>query len=616
MLNKALPSMMTAVNWRAEEASNVHSQLSAKQWGNSPYHLGYTSENLGAYPEALTVVFNNNPQVISQSAQLNFDTNYTKELLIEAFQSYYKNLGEEDRRTLFQPLLDSYQEAILAGQAPLLDDKKNLKALYTELSAAAKASDWHLLKSLYSKFQAQDIQPSYQIISWRQKLSNDVDNKDWGSFISSSLRRDINRGSLDTLIPRLEEAVIKAQEDNDLLPGEPEKKEALIVEMQHWIATFAQSEQKDKEFAFQRSQIDQALSMSTCYEERLAMANVQLLSQKLAIGNKLKPLGLELWLTSAKLNKPAIDETQPLSNQEKLLVWASNLPVFKAELLIPRLDDSPKLYLLLADADKGRPEVLAKVATNPGLIYGISKAHYEYILANPYEAIQNPDFAWMRSIPFFVLLAVQSNGLALSLADSRLKEDHAIVLAAVTQNSNALHEANPKFRKDPTIILKAVIQNGTALEYADDELKKDRNIVLAAVTQNGDALYYADDELKKDRDIVLAAVTQNCNALHATEYQFTNDRAVVLAFVTQDGNLLSYTAFELRKDKAIVSAAVTQNGNALQYADDELKNDKVFILNLLNSLGRGTDNALAVFQHISQTLQEDPDVLEAAGYSY
>jgi len=101
-----------------------------------------------------------------------------------------------------------------------------------------------------------------------------------------------------------------------------------------------------------------------------------------------------------------------------------------------------------------------------------------------------------------VLMAVQSNGLALQFAKPEFTSDKDILRTAVKENGLALEFVDKSLIKDDPelyfeIVSIAVKQNGLALEFTTPDLKNNIEIVELAYNQDPESLQFASNRLKK-----------------------------------------------------------------------------------------------------------------------
>ncbi len=109
-----------------------------------------------------------------------------------------------------------------------------------------------------------------------------------------------------------------------------------------------------------------------------------------------------------------------------------------------------------------------------------------------------------------MLKSVKKNGIYLSLANDKLKDDRDIVLEAVRNIGWSLEYASEKLKDDKDIVLEAVRNSGQSLEYASARLMDDKDIVSEAVKNQGWALEYASKRLQSDTDIKFLTLESIC----------------------------------------------------------------------------------------------------------
>lgn len=194
----------------------------------------------------------------------------------------------------------------------------------------------------------------------------------------------------------------------------------------------------------------------------------------------------------------------------------------------------------------------------------------------------------------------------LKRAPKAAKRDWETVLASVAKQGLTLVHAKRELKDDRDFILEAVAVNGQALGFVNPEFQDDRRVVLAAVTQDGLTLRHATAQLRADREVVLAAVTQHGLALRFATRQLKSDREVVLAAVAQHGLALAHAAPALTCDVGVVQVAVAREGLALRHADIGPRSNRELVL-------KAVVRTASALQYVAQELQQDPEVLRAAG---
>ena len=118
---------------------------------------------------------------------------------------------------------------------------------------------------------------------------------------------------------------------------------------------------------------------------------------------------------------------------------------------------------------------------------------------------------------------LQIDGLGLQLIPTHLQTSND-VLMAVQSNGLALQFAKPEFTSDKDILRTAVKENGLALEFVDKSLIKDDpelyfEIVSIAVKENGLALEFTTPDLKNNIEIVELAYNQDPESLQFASHR-------------------------------------------------------------------------------------------------
>lgn len=168
----------------------------------------------------------------------------------------------------------------------------------------------------------------------------------------------------------------------------------------------------------------------------------------------------------------------------------------------------------------------------------------------------------------FVEKAVKINGLSLTLAADKFRQDRELILSAAENSGDSLYfylNLPSALKNDFEFMQKLLSLNGGFLKQMKFELfnpftAEEKQLILTAVEQN----YEAADHIKNSGNFAL-----------------NNDKEFVLALVKTDGRVLKFVGNDFKVDEEIVIAAAKNTYRAFEYASHRLRTDENFVLKLL-----------------------------------
>ena len=175
----------------------------------------------------------------------------------------------------------------------------------------------------------------------------------------------------------------------------------------------------------------------------------------------------------------------------------------------------------------------------------------------------------------FLLAAVRTNGMVLSLASPEQRRAKDLVMAAVAECPSALEHAAPELRDDPDVARMAV-QHRMGMRYVSllsEACAANRDVAIEAVGHWGCALEWVAPELHSDLGVVTRAIRKDPRSIIFASAAMRDTREVVLLAVRQMGQLLAHASPRLKNDREVVFAAVTTTGSALCFANVRFRGD-------------------------------------------
>ena len=118
-----------------------------------------------------------------------------------------------------------------------------------------------------------------------------------------------------------------------------------------------------------------------------------------------------------------------------------------------------------------------------------------------------------HGVKAFALAAVRRSGLQRDEIVAPMRDDPDVVAAAYAAGSvPGVVQGTTSLDLERELTLKAMVKNGLVLSLASDRMRDDRELVLRAVRKHGSALQFASARLRDDKEVVLAAVRRDPNA--------------------------------------------------------------------------------------------------------
>ena len=195
--------------------------------------------------------------------------------------------------------------------------------------------------------------------------------------------------------------------------------------------------------------------------------------------------------------------------------------------------------------------------------------------------LNRPDLKEFRGDKEIALLAVQTNGGALSYCSKELQDDKEIVMASLASSVKShwsfeqLSHVSPRLLADREVA-QYVLYNSRQdhLQHFSEDIRADKNLIVASNT----SIRYASEEIKADRAVVAAAVVYRANDLEWANDTFKDDKEIVLSSVSQSGYMLEHASAKLKDDAEVVMTAVKGCPSALEHASPRLRNNLEIVL--------------------------------------
>lgn len=186
--------------------------------------------------------------------------------------------------------------------------------------------------------------------------------------------------------------------------------------------------------------------------------------------------------------------------------------------------------------------------------------------------------------------------------------DREAVLASIlSKDVESLNDAPEAAKRDKEIVSRAVEKCGLNIKHASDDLKDDDDIAEKAFAQNPAAFSFFSPRIRKDKAWCIRAC-QGCylNFLDGVDDSLKGDEDVVRAAIQNRPTVIRAASDVIKNNKDLLINLLAGYGVSIfiNGASDELKEDKEFILRAIGICSK-------VFEHISETLKEDQDIIEA-----
>lgn len=231
-----------------------------------------------------------------------------------------------------------------------------------------------------------------------------------------------------------------------------------------------------------------------------------------------------------------------------------------------------------------------------------------------------------------VLLAAQQGAPVLHTMPAAFLDDAEIMLALTQHDGRAFGAASPRLRADRAVVEQALAYHAP---YAciDEALQHDRDLAVHAIKHNAFAFAHLPAVFQQDRAIALQAIHAAPHLIDAMDGGLQHDMDIVRTAIANGyGGALKYATDAAKDDLALVMQAVQGSGTALQYASERLRGDVQVVRKAIDhdarslfffthSLEHHKDlvlraleqaNDSTIYDRLSSTLQEDPEVLLAA----
>jgi len=204
-----------------------------------------------------------------------------------------------------------------------------------------------------------------------------------------------------------------------------------------------------------------------------------------------------------------------------------------------------------------------------------------------------------------VLSLLAKDGHYLRVLDDAMRADQELVAVAVERSPRAFEHAAVSLKHDRDFV-KALLQtNGRLLEVVPEVFQDDRELVEVAMASRSDAFSDASASLRSDKEFALAAVIADPGNLEYVDESLQADEDLLLAVIGGDASKFKYASLEAVQNLRVMHELVVADPTYLE-ADplEHLRADKEFIAEAAVRNPR-------VFEHIEESLQQDPAVLQA-----
>ena len=194
--------------------------------------------------------------------------------------------------------------------------------------------------------------------------------------------------------------------------------------------------------------------------------------------------------------------------------------------------------------------------------------------------MMNPNYLYK---PVQMLSRVKFNKECLDFTNGikeyHLSDNKIVILNSVRRNGLNLSLASSKLKNNYDIVKEAINNNGLAIEYASKKLRSDYDLGVIAINNNPDSYYLLNENLKNNEDIIITLLVKSPTEIHNFDY-LDNYNQIIRKVIKRNGLALKYLSNKSRDNERLVIAAIKNNINALEYASNRLKNDPDFIINL------------------------------------
>ncbi|MDF2866906.1 MAG: hypothetical protein K0S11_376 [Gammaproteobacteria bacterium] len=219
---------------------------------------------------------------------------------------------------------------------------------------------------------------------------------------------------------------------------------------------------------------------------------------------------------------------------------------------------------------------------------------------------------------FFVIAAVQQNGLFLQKAQKVFQDDEEIVSVAIKQQPEAIQYALPRVIKKLNIDLDSLIQfpKRRGRKIFDDAYDEkawhvingrlhnvDRDTVLSRIKRSSDGAnsyiinnYFGNNKNIDDKELILAAVEIFPFALDSASERLRKDKEVALAAIKVDSTMIRLVHADLKYDLSFALEAIVQNPIVLMNSYKNLTKDRNTLLMILERNGLGLEYAPRKFK--------------------
>ena len=241
--------------------------------------------------------------------------------------------------------------------------------------------------------------------------------------------------------------------------------------------------------------MDKSTAIATVKQNGLALEHVVLNSDPDVVMAAVQENGLALQFASFSLRNKKPIVMAAVQENGLALQFASFSLINNNEVVMAAITNEPTALQYAGETPRDVDDIVFyAVGQNKTCIHDASKRIRDVILLDWVE--QNPDYIDHIHKPYITkkiaLAALRKNGMLYRNLPVRLKHIPDIVTAALENNGRSImYMVDHDLFGHKDYLLLALQTYGLALKYATDELKADKEVVLAAVQQDGNALPFS-----------------------------------------------------------------------------------------------------------------------------